>query len=391
MADISKITTLDGTTYDVKDVTARQQIPWAVVDSTSTSTVFTATVPGITKLASGVCCILMNNKVTSASSCTLNINNLGAKPMYQANAAATRTTTQFAKDVTWCLIYNETRVEGGCWDLVYLYNTNTTYSTMSGLNHGYGFMLDSNLYRYQMLFQIDHDTVTPLNNNSNVTGKTKTMLTNVEFDPFGAILYYFTTTAVAAGARLSAANAQFMYSAVDLRYTFNCGSDTLVARQPLYLKVLIQSNGMCKIASADPLAQALPSTNDGCHYIFLGVTYSTYQIVLWPHHPIYYYDGTRIRQYTFPSSGGTHTFSNVQVASSAWSTTGGTTNYPYCATISLTGATANMFPHVVFSEEDAISGNFSPIAQSGSGTVTIWAYEAPESSITIPTIMLVDT
>ena len=57
-------------------------IPFAEVDSTSTSTVFTATVDGITALTDGVCVYLRNNKVNSASGCTLNVNGLGAKPIY---------------------------------------------------------------------------------------------------------------------------------------------------------------------------------------------------------------------------------------------------------------------------------------------------------------------
>lgn len=70
-------------------------IPFAQVDDTSTSTVFTATVPGITELRSGVCVMLMNGVVTSASGFTVNINGLGAKPVYSTLSAASRATTLF--------------------------------------------------------------------------------------------------------------------------------------------------------------------------------------------------------------------------------------------------------------------------------------------------------
>lgn len=42
-------------------------IPFAQVDSTSTSTEFTATIPGITQLKDGVCAYLMNGVVNSAA------------------------------------------------------------------------------------------------------------------------------------------------------------------------------------------------------------------------------------------------------------------------------------------------------------------------------------
>ena len=59
-----------------------QGIPFGVVDSTSTSTVFTATVPGITELTDGTTIMLKNGVITSAEGFTININGLGAKPVY---------------------------------------------------------------------------------------------------------------------------------------------------------------------------------------------------------------------------------------------------------------------------------------------------------------------
>lgn len=100
-------------------------IPFAQVDDTSTSTVFTATVPGITELRSGVCVFLMNGVVTSASGFTININGLGAKPVYSTLAAASRATTLFNVAYTLFLVYNEERVSGGCWDAYYGYDSDT--------------------------------------------------------------------------------------------------------------------------------------------------------------------------------------------------------------------------------------------------------------------------
>lgn len=301
MAELSQVE-LNNVTYDLKDLIARQTIPFGVTDNTSIATAYTATVPNVTELRSGTIIMLMNTKVTSAANCTLNINGLGAKPMYMPNAAATRVTTQFAVNYTWMLVYNETRVSGGCWDLVYLYNSNTTYASFNNLSLGSaGYLADSVVYSYQLLFQMDDLTVTPLNNVSNATGTGKTMLTNVEFDPFGDIFWYATTTTVNADARVNGTYMYYAAGGLDLRYTFNCGT-TLTAYKPIYLKVSLQSNGKVKIANSAPWAQILPSTNDGYYYIYLGRTHSTYQMTLEKDHPIYYHDGVRIRQYTKETS-----------------------------------------------------------------------------------------
>lgn len=111
-------------------------IPMGHLDSTSTATVMTAQVDGITELRDGVCVWLTNGVVTSDSGFTLNINGLGAKPCYSSMAAASRATTVFNVSYTFLFVYNSTRVTGGCWDIVYGYDTNTTYSPAK-LGQGY--------------------------------------------------------------------------------------------------------------------------------------------------------------------------------------------------------------------------------------------------------------
>lgn len=98
-------------------------IPFGQVDSTSTSTVFTATVDGITELRDGVCCYIRNGVVTSATGCTLNINGLGAKPMYYTTSSTGRVTSHFNINYTWLFVYNSTRIAGGCWDSYWGYNS----------------------------------------------------------------------------------------------------------------------------------------------------------------------------------------------------------------------------------------------------------------------------
>lgn len=134
--NLSGVVDLSGyaTTTDVSN--SIQLIRRGKLDPTSTSTVMTATVEGITELVDGVTVLLENGVVTSASGVTLNINGLGAKPIYQTMAATSAVTTAFNVAYTMMFIYNSTRVTGGCWDLFYGYNTNTTYTNAS-LGQGY--------------------------------------------------------------------------------------------------------------------------------------------------------------------------------------------------------------------------------------------------------------
>lgn len=133
MANVSNIKAPDGSSYDIRALA----ISMGKVDSTSTATAFTATIKGITSLYDGLCIWLTNGVVSSTTNYTLNINGLGAKPVYQSMARTSRTTTQFNVNYTMLFIYNSSRVSGGCWDMVYGYNTNTTYTPQS-LGIGYG-------------------------------------------------------------------------------------------------------------------------------------------------------------------------------------------------------------------------------------------------------------
>lgn len=110
-------------------------IPMGELDDTSTATVMTATVPGITELRDGVCVWLRNGVIASASGVTLDINSLGAKPIYNSLSGAVVTTT-FVAASTYLFVYNTTRITGGCWDMVYGYDANTTYTPVK-LGLGY--------------------------------------------------------------------------------------------------------------------------------------------------------------------------------------------------------------------------------------------------------------
>jgi hypothetical protein len=79
-------------------------------------------------------------------------------------------------------------------------------------------------------------------------------------------------------------------------------------------------------------------------------------------------------------------FSGVSVAASAWVSDSTYAAYPYAASIACPGVTASCVPEVVFGATEAASGNFAPVALSGSGTVKIYAATKPTAAITVQSI-----
>ena len=79
-------------------------------------------------------------------------------------------------------------------------------------------------------------------------------------------------------------------------------------------------------------------------------------------------------------------FSGVSVAASAWVSDSTYAAYPYAASIACSGVTASYVPEVVLGAVEAASGNFAPVALSGSGTVKIYAATKPTAAITVQSI-----
>lgn len=84
------------------------------------------------------------------------------------------------------------------------------------------------------------------------------------------------------------------------------------------------------------------------------------------------------------------TFSNVSIPATAWAsnTTQSAAGFGFRATIALSGVTSAMVPDVYLNVADAMSGDFSPVAQSYNGGIYIYASFKPTAALTIPTIRL---
>lgn len=82
-------------------------------------------------------------------------------------------------------------------------------------------------------------------------------------------------------------------------------------------------------------------------------------------------------------------FQNVSVPTSAWVSDATYENYAVRASVALSGVTSEMCPQVYFSMELIETPNvaYAPISETYNGGVYIYASEAPNSAIVIPSIV----
>lgn len=274
-------------------------IHYGRVDDTSTSTAFTATIPGITSYYDGLTVILYNGKVTSASGYTININGLGAYGTYSnmslgnenTPTAPTRDTTIF--NINYAMIFTYCSDIGGQgvtgWICYRGYDANTNTIGYQVRTNSYSLPMTTKVYRYRLLFtSADGEHFVPANGSTSTNATTARTVCQDPIDPFGSIVYYGTTSAVDVGSRPSVTNLWQEY-ALNLGYSFQKSPNySLTSWKPVYLKCDPQTNGSAIIDSTDPIVQALPAAADGKIYIFLGVAYSTTNIELNLNHPVYY-------------------------------------------------------------------------------------------------------
>lgn len=303
------------------------RIPYGECNSTSTSTAFTATVPGITELKDGVTMLLYNGVVTSASGFTININGLGAKPSYSNMAMGnaviptnpTRDTTIFNINYAFLFVYSETLVEGGCWIGYRGYDANTNTIGYQLRTNNTTMKTTDKFYRYRLLFTSADGTKWVPANTSTSTNATSARTPNTRaIDPFGEIVWYGTTTAIDANANVTAGQLwqEYYGSYTNIGYSFNNtgAAQTMTANAPIYIKCTPQADGSAIIDPTTPYTQSLPNTDDGKIYIYLGRAYNATNFEITMNHPIYYHDGTGIRLWTGvkqipnpPSTDGTYT------------------------------------------------------------------------------------
>ena len=296
-------TSANATQHDINvainNVINESGIAYGKVDSTSTATVFTATVSGVSELKDGTAVMLRNGVVTSASGWTLNVNGLGAKPVYSSMSDATRETTIFNINYTILFVYDSNRIDGGCW-IFYRgyysdansvgYQLRTNSSKFKALDKG---------YRYRIWLECNDGEFMPVNTSTstNATANRSQYMNNREFMIDGRILYNATNGTTDANAFLSATTMWQQY-AFTLGYSFNNAGSALnlTIDSPLYMVAEPTSNGKARLHTPY-YTQTLPSQEDGLIYIYLGQMYSATNIELAYEHRVYEYKNNGIREY----------------------------------------------------------------------------------------------
>lgn len=280
--------------------THNSQISFGTVDDTSTSTVFTATVDGLTSLTDGTTVMLKNGVVTSEAGFTINVNGLGAKPVYSNLASATQDTTIFNINYTMLFVYDSTRVDGGCWVCYRGYDSNTNTIGYQIRTNSTPYTATDKGYRYRLWLETDDGKYMPVNTSTstNATANRSSAMNTREFWIGGNILYNGTNGTTNANATMGATSLWKQYT-LSLGYSFNNTGATLEMTYPapVYMVAKPTSNGKARL-NTPYYTQTLPSTENGLIYIYLGHMYSATSLELALDHPVYEYKNGGIRLYT---------------------------------------------------------------------------------------------
>ena len=257
-------------------------------------------IPSITTLDVGTVIVVQPTVTSTVANSTIKLNNFSAYPMRYNNAAITTSTDS----VVWSASFPSIWVfDGTYWVFAgHGLDSNTTYTLNYSLDAGQ-YTAGSGTYavtRYSILAQKADGTWEKITatNASYSTGTSKSV--NTSGFILNQLRYYGTTTAVAGGVKI-ATNVMYEKSAsVDMRYSTNCGGTTTWALGDyIYLVGTIGADGLFYLDTTTWWSNALPTTNDGKLYIRLGLslTAAGYTISFFDDRPIFYHDGTGIKEY----------------------------------------------------------------------------------------------
>lgn len=231
----------------------------------------------------------------SAATLTLTLSGGTTTNAISLRRQATSTvTTHFAANNVIILTY-----DGTYWRVNAYYDSNTNTIAYYIRTRYFTAPLKTQLGRYRLVFtSMGGEYLIPANKTTSTGVDAAKAATDEPFDPFGEINYYTATTIVAAN-EFPAEDRLYTQYVFYIGYSFSNGSAaTLTIDAPVYLKCTPQSDGSAVLNSSTPYVQTLPTTADGSIYIYLGTAYSATQVEMHYNHPIYYHDGTVIRQWT---------------------------------------------------------------------------------------------
>lgn len=233
-----------------------------IPDQTAQSATLTAAVDGITEYFPGLT-IAYRAPFNTAASSTLNINSLGAKPIYYK--VNTTSKDYYPANTLVLLVYETTTASGGCWKMVYSYDGN---------NNNYDRRLHNN--NVMMAAAVAANTI--------IVGTSagyKQAASGITFDLAYPIL-------VATEAKAAAAVSAKTYEAlptVNLQTTKASWTGTQYAMA--FLVGTLSGNTVTIDSSV--FTTTVPSTADGKIYIPIGLMASTYQIFFASSKDVYQY------------------------------------------------------------------------------------------------------
>lgn len=239
------------------------------------------------------------NNGNSVSTVRLNINGSGLKNLRLGTTNVSTTTFTLGAGAT-ALIY----FDGTFYQITGSYRTSDS-NTYDRMYHNVAKQMGETLYRYKLILEgIDgkfYPIVTTNQTSATLVQKTPT---NATLKIGGNILYYNTTTTVAANGTVS--NTYSEISTTNMVYSFNQNGGYQLQR-PIYLVGIPQANGGYKLDS-NYYTQDLPTTEDGKIYIRLGLVYAENSLRLEIEHPIYEFKDGKVRPYIAEH---THTRSQI--------------------------------------------------------------------------------
>lgn len=275
---------------------------YGVSTSAADATQKEVSISSITKLEAGQIIIVQPSITSTVANSTLKLNNFNAYPMLYGNAAITTSTDSIVWNATFPSIW---LFNGTNWVfLAHGTDTNTTYSSLNQTHNAAVYKSGTGNYaitRYSLIAEKSDGTWEKITATNATHSTATTKVVNTSGFVLGQIKYYATTTVLANGA-LSATNVVYeKVASVDMRYSTNCGATPGWSNgEYIYLVGTIGADSLFYLDTTTWWTNALPSTNDGKVYVQIGhvVTASVaYAIALDEDHPVFYHDGTRIRQY----------------------------------------------------------------------------------------------
>lgn len=226
----------------------------------------------------------------AVGSITLNVNNTGAKNIKyvnQVNIPGTgylraNQTIMFMYDGTYWIYMSNVQHNTDTYDRI-KYNATVQANSSEGVTSG-------KLIGY---YQDGYHNLTTINNDGEF----------LEFNIQYPILY--AASNINAGAT---GTNNYLAIPINLVNMFPTELSSLTPYKPVYLKDLTYIMGTMTI---DSITQT--PNESACRYVLLGYAYNTTSIYLLPHHPMYYYDGTQLLDYSSYSSHSAYTDVSEQV------------------------------------------------------------------------------